>query len=82
MRLRDKTALITGAARGIGAAIAAGFAREGALVVLSDIDEAGASNAAASIGQRAERLDVREEADWIRIIDGVMAREGPARHPC
>jgi NAD(P)-dependent dehydrogenase (short-subunit alcohol dehydrogenase family) len=76
MRLQNKTALVTGAARGIGAAIAAAFAREGARVVLTDIDAAGAEAAATKLGQRAERLDVREEQDWIRVIDGVIAREG------
>lgn len=76
MRLKHKSALITGAARGIGVAIASAFAREGAHVVLSDIDEAGVRNAASALGQRAETFDVREERDWIRAIDGVLAREG------
>lgn len=76
MRLQGKTALVTGAARGIGEAIAGAFAREGAKVVLTDIDAAGAARAAARLGQRAETLDVREEADWVRVIDGVLAREG------
>jgi NAD(P)-dependent dehydrogenase (short-subunit alcohol dehydrogenase family) len=76
MRLQNKTALVTGAARGIGEAISAAFAREGARVVLTDIDEAGAGAAARRLGQRAERLDVREEADWRRVVDGVLAREG------
>ncbi len=76
MRLHNKTALVTGAARGIGAAIAAAFVREGARVILTDIDAAGAAAAAARLGQRAERLDVREEADWVRVIDGALSREG------
>jgi len=76
MRLKNKIALVTGAARGIGEAVAAAFAREGAAVILTDIDAAGVKAAAARIGQRAEALDVREEKDWIRVIDGVLAREG------
>jgi NAD(P)-dependent dehydrogenase (short-subunit alcohol dehydrogenase family) len=76
MRLSGKTALITGAARGIGWAAAAAFVREGARVILTDIDEAGVKAAAARLGQRCETLDVRAEQDWIRVIDGVLAREG------
>ncbi len=44
-RLRGKCAVITGAAKGIGRATAELFAREGAWLVLSDIDEAGLANA-------------------------------------
>jgi len=76
MRLSGRIALVTGAARGIGEAVAAAFVREGATVVLTDIDEPGVSAAAARLRQRAERLDVREEKDWTRVIDGVLSREG------
>ncbi len=76
MRLSGKIALVTGAARGIGEAAAAAFVREGARVILTDIDEAGAAGAAARLGQRSERLDVREEKDWIRVLDGILAHEG------
>jgi len=40
MRLKNKVAIVTGAANGIGLSIATAFAAEGAMVVLSDIDEA------------------------------------------
>ena len=69
-RLDHKVALITGAARGTGAATARRFAAEGARVVLADVlDEAG-EGVAASIGQSAAylHLDVTSEADWIAAV--------------
>lgn len=70
-RLNNKTCVVTGAARGIGRAIAARFHEEGASVVLTDIDEAAGSAAAAEIGCRFQPLDVREEADWQRLVADV-----------
>ena len=70
-RLKDKTCVITGAARGIGRAIAARFHDEGALVVVTDIDEANGADTAAQIGCRFEPLDVREEGDWSRLAEVV-----------
>lgn len=70
-RLQDKTALITGAARGIGAAIATAFAREGAKVIVTDIDDETGQAHAAGLGARYETLDVSSEADWNRIEQAV-----------
>lgn len=66
-RLNNKICVITGAARGIGRAIAAHFHNEGADVILTDIDEKTGTAAAAEIGCRFEKLDVREEADWLQL---------------
>ncbi|KQS04722.1 short-chain dehydrogenase [Sphingomonas sp. Leaf357] len=70
-RLNDKTCVVTGAARGIGRAIAAAFHAEGAAVVLTDKDIEMGRAAADAIGCRFEPLDVREEADWTRLADHV-----------
>lgn len=66
-RLRNKTSVVTGAARGIGRAIAARFRDEGALVIVTDVDEAAGAAIAAELGCRFEPLDVREEDDWSRL---------------
>ena len=67
-RLAGKHALVTGAARGSGAAIASLFAAEGATVVLADIlDDRGAA-LAADIGARYVHLDVTSEADWSAVV--------------
>ncbi|MDE1567501.1 SDR family oxidoreductase [Aquabacter sediminis] len=65
MRLKDKSALVTGAASGFGAEIARQFAREGAKVTIMDLNEAGATEVAASIGPAAIAVkgDVTSRAD-------------------
>ena len=65
MRLKDKSALVTGAASGFGAEIARLFAREGAKVTIMDLNEAGAAEVAASIGPAAIAVkgDVTSRAD-------------------
>lgn len=75
MRLSGKTAIVTGAAQGLGAAIARLMAREGARVLLTDRNETGAQDIAASINEildsnvaLAARHDVTSESDWARII--------------
>ncbi len=71
-RLIGKTCLVTGAARGIGQAIAQAFIDEGAVVFLTDIDQVTGQVAAKNVGATFLTLDVASEADWARI-----AREVP-----
>lgn len=77
-RLDGKVALVTGAARGQGAAEARLFAAEGAGVVLGDVlDEEGRS-VAAEIGDGAVycHLDVTSEADWESAVSGAIEQFG------
>ena len=66
-RLKTKTCIVTGAGRGIGAAIARAFAREEATVVVTDKDEGSAADLAREIGGHHLRLDVASEADWTAL---------------
>ena len=77
-RLAGKTALITGAARGIGEAIAEAFVREGARVIVTDILDAPGASVAARLGPMARyrHLDVRSERDWRDTMSVVLATEG------
>ncbi len=73
-RLEGKTALVTGAARGIGAAIASAFVENGAFVYLSDIDDSPGQALAAALGSQARyvHLDVREECQWQAAMTQVL----------
>ena len=53
MMLKDRVAIVTGAAQGIGAAVAAAYVREGARVVIADLDPAAAQAEAAKLGEAA-----------------------------
>jgi 3alpha(or 20beta)-hydroxysteroid dehydrogenase len=80
--LSGKVAIVTGAARGIGAGIARLFAAEGAAVTIADIlDQRGQTLAAEieGIGGKASfhHLDVTSEADWAAAVAATTARFGP-----
>ncbi|MEX2267111.1 MAG: glucose 1-dehydrogenase [Acidimicrobiia bacterium] len=75
-RLDGKVALITGAARGQGAAEARLFASAGAAVVLGDVLDDDGENVANEIGERAAycHLDVTSEGDWAAAVDTAVNR--------
>ena len=76
MLLENKTAIVTGAARGTGAIIAATFIAEGAEVWLTDVsDDAGAA-LADELGDRAHfhHLDVTNEDDWAAVVAAIGGR--------
>lgn len=81
MRLRDKVAIVTGAAFGMGAATALLFAREGAKVVVADLLAAEGEQVAGRIKEaggeaRFARLDVTLEKDWERAVAATLTAYG------
>ncbi len=76
-RLEGKIALITGAASGLGLEDARLFAREGAQVVMTDVDtQKGAAAAAAIEGARFLKHDVTSEEDWKSVLADIANTEG------
>jgi len=75
-RLQGKVALVTGAARGIGLAIAKRFVEEGASVVINDLDPVSAEKAAAPLGGIAIAADVSNSAAVARMFEQLAERCG------
>ena len=78
MRLAGKTALITGAARGIGRAFAAAYIAEGARVAIADINIEGARATAAELGEAAiaVELDVTQQSSIDRAVAETITQLG------
>ncbi len=80
-RFTGKTVLVTGGARGIGAATAARLAAEGADVVVADFDLGAAEETAAAIGGRAVRCDVTSRAEVEAAVASAAEPTGTAGRP-
>ncbi|HTQ99679.1 MAG TPA: SDR family oxidoreductase [Candidatus Acidoferrum sp.] len=78
MRLANKIALVTGAASGIGAAIARAFVAEGATVYVTDINTGNGEALTKELDTHGRflPLDVRDEAQWQAVIERVLADSG------
>lgn len=78
MRLKDKVALITGAARGIGLGFAEAYAREDAKVIIADINIERAEEAARGLGNavKAVKLDVTNLADIETVVASIDKEYG------
>ncbi len=76
MKLENRIALITGAARGIGLAIAERFVAEGAIVTIADILDAEGKAAAKSIGAQYLHCDVSKSADIKTTLEHVVKTHG------
>ena len=77
-RVNNKVVIVTGAAKGMGAAFAEKLVSEGAYVVLTDVDVEAGQKLASEIGGNAYfmRLDVASEAEWREVIRVTEARFG------
>lgn len=77
-RLQGRPALITGAARGIGAAIARRFAEEGARLLVTDVDPAAAQHLAEELGGEAgaHGLDVSSPSAWDAVLAWALGLHG------
>jgi NAD(P)-dependent dehydrogenase (short-subunit alcohol dehydrogenase family) len=73
MRLEGKVALVTGAASGIGCAVTALFAKEGAKVIATDITDPVAPYPA---GVDSARLDVTSEGEWKSVVEAIVSTYG------
>jgi 3-oxoacyl-[acyl-carrier protein] reductase len=78
VRLKDKVAIVTGAASGFGAEIARQYALEGAKVAVADINEAGAKDVAGGIGSSAlaVKCDVTQRADVDALVAATLRAFG------
>jgi 3(or 17)beta-hydroxysteroid dehydrogenase len=73
-RVKDKVALVTGAAYGIGKAIASLLAEQGAKVIIADINEKAGIQTAKEIGGQFMKLDVSNEENWKEVTQAILKK--------
>jgi glucose 1-dehydrogenase len=76
MKLENRIAIVTGASRGIGLAIAERFVAEGATVILTDVLDAQGEAEAKRLGAHYLHCDVSKSADIRATVDNVLSRHG------
>lgn len=75
-KLDGKVAIVTGAAMGMGAADAEILASEGAIVIVTDVDEKDGTAIATKVGGTFKHLDVADEKNWTELVAEVVAEHG------
>jgi 3alpha(or 20beta)-hydroxysteroid dehydrogenase len=73
---RGTVALVTGAGRGIGEAIARALAADGCTVVVTDAVERRAEKVASSLGAESAVLDITDEGQWKKVVSSTVGRHG------
>jgi 3-oxoacyl-[acyl-carrier protein] reductase len=73
MRLKSKTAIVTGGGSGFGAGIAKRFAEEGAKVIVADVNADAGGRVAREINGSFVQADVTKSADWAKLMNGAGA---------
>ena len=75
-RLLGKIAIVTGAASGVGESVARLFVREGAKVLMTDLNQADGVRIAAEIGATFVRHDVTDPAGWQQVVNTAIETFG------
>ena len=76
MDIKDRVALVTGGASGIGRATAAALKQRGARVVIADIDQSGGEKTAAELEVEFQFLDVRDTVAWEELVNRLVEAHG------
>ncbi len=82
MNVMNKIVVITGAGHGIGKALAEKFSGEGAIVIVTDLDESAANAVASSINGHAYSLDVSNESEIKQLVETIESKHGPIHLFC